>query len=50
VLVKVELEKRQRRWNQFLLQSRFELEVYVSAKRMPDSFVEPTEGASTSSN
>jgi hypothetical protein len=50
VLIKAELEKRQRIWNQFLLQSGFEPEVYVSAKKLPDSFVKPMEGASPSSS
>jgi hypothetical protein len=50
VLIKEELEKRQRTWDQFLIQSGFKIEVHPPAQKLTDKFVEPMQGASSSTS
>jgi len=44
------LEKRQRKWDQFLIQSWFEPKVHPRAQNLPDKFVDPTQGESSSTS
>jgi len=48
LLFKVVIDKRKRKWDQFLIQSRFKIEVHSHAQNSTDKVVEPMEGASSS--